>query len=389
MRRTGSGGTTAPSRATEPAGVEPVLPDYGAACLSSLVPALYGRNGPDPAEWLPEAVLGASQVVLLVLDGLGWHQLRAEGSVAPVLSQAAGRPITSVAPTTTATALTSIATGAVPAHHGILGYRMSPGSGRPGEVMNVLRWSSDAGDLRRVLPAGSFQRAPAFGGLSVAAVTRSEFATTGFTAAHLGSARLVGWRVPSTMIVEVSRLLASGEPFVYAYYDGIDKVAHEHGLGEHFRMELRAADRLVGDLVEVLPPGAALVVTADHGQVQIEGSAITPAPEIMASVSMISGEGRFRWLHARPGAGDDLLAAVTEMHGHEAWVRSREQTVEEGWFGGTLAVGFADRLGDVAIVARDPVAFLDPADTGESLLRARHGSLTEAEMRVPLIGLAS
>ena len=55
------------------------------------------------------------------------------------------------------------------------------------------------------------------------------------------------------------RLLAAGEPFVYAYYDGLDKVAHEHGLGEHYAEELRIVDRLVGDLIEVLPPGAVLV----------------------------------------------------------------------------------------------------------------------------------
>ncbi len=64
-------------------------------------------------------------------------------------------------------------------------------------------------------------------------------------------------------------MLAGGEPFIYAYYDGIDKVAHEHGLGEHYDAELRAVDRLVGDIAASCPAGAVLVVTADHGQVDI------------------------------------------------------------------------------------------------------------------------
>ncbi len=56
---------------------------------------------------------------------------------------------------------------------------------------------------------------------------------------------------------------------MYAYYEGIDKVAHAQGLGDYFDDELRAVDRLVGDVLAVLPPGAVLVVTADHGQVDV------------------------------------------------------------------------------------------------------------------------
>ena len=71
----------------------------------------------------------------------------------------------------------------------------------------------------------------------------------GFTAAHLGDSPLAGYKVPSSLVVEVRRLLADGEPFVYAYYDGIDKVAHEHGIGELLRRRTPAVDRLVGDIV--------------------------------------------------------------------------------------------------------------------------------------------
>ncbi|MHB8682366.1 MAG: alkaline phosphatase family protein [Acidimicrobiales bacterium] len=372
---------------------EPVLPAYGGACLSSVVPALTARAGGVP-DWMPDVVAGARQVVLLVLDGIGWEQLRSNAAHAPTLAAATGGPITSVAPTTTATALTSITTGSPPAEHGVVGYRVclsepDHDDWHGGEVLNVLRWRSLTGDLRRRLPAMHFQPRVPFGTSGVPAVTRSEFSPTGFTAAHLNGARLVGWRVPSTLVVEVRRLLESGEPLVYAYYDGLDKVAHEHGLGEHYAAELHSVDRLVGDLLEVLPPGAALAVTSDHGQVEVGLSARLPGPELLAATRLMSGEGRFRWLHARPGAADDLYKAADEAHGGEAWVRTREQVIAEGWFGGPLSPEVASRLGDVALVARAPVAFLDPADTGETRLLARHGSLTEAEMWVPLLAWAS
>ncbi len=363
----------------------PVLPDYGGACLSSVVPALLGRLDTEAPSWLPDPARGARQVVLLVLDGLGWQQLQASAGLAPTLASGRGGPITSVVPTTTATALTSITTGCPPARHGVVGYRVrvEGDDGRDDEVMNVLRWRTGAGDMRQRRPARDFQPIAPFGGQCVAAVTRTEFASTGFTAAHLAGTRLVGWSVPSTLVVELRRLLEEGESFVYAYYDGLDKVAHEHGLGEYYAQELRTVDRLVGDIIEVLPEGAALVVTSDHGQVEVGTSARLPGPELLANVELMSGEGRFRWLHARAGAVGDVLAAAEEAHGAEAWVRTRERIVDEGWFGGPLSPEVAGRLGDVALVAQAPVAFLDPADTGETRLLARHGSLTAAEMYVP------
>ena len=359
---------------------EPVLPDYGGACIDSVVPVLQRRR-PAP-DWLPVPAQEARQVVLLVLDGLGWEQLQERTDIAPVLAGLAGGPITSVAPTTTAAALTSISTGRPPADHGVLGYRVRVGDRR---VLNVLRWRTEDGDARESVPPTAFQPLPVFDGAAPPVVSRAAFAATGFTEAHLQGVRLQGWRTPSSIVVEVRALLAAGEPFVYAYYDGVDKVAHEFGLGDHYAAELRYADRLVGDLLDVLPAGAALVVTSDHGQVDVGDRLVALAPGLADDVDFVSGEGRFRWLHARPGTASRLAAAAAEAHGDAAWVRTREQVIEEGWLGGAPAPDVAARLGDVALVAFEPVSFLDASDPVEAVLRSRHGSLTAAEMLVPLL----
>lgn len=376
----------------------PLLPEYDGACLANLVPALLAvaagrddRNGAVP-DWLPPTARRARQVVLLVVDGLGWEQLRAHAALAPALVGADGadRAITSVAPTTTACALTSITTGRPPSQHGLIGYRL----GAPGdEIMNVLKWTLGTGggrDARRRIRAAEYQPLPPFPGAAhrVPVVSKTEFGGTGFTAAHLADSPLRGYKVPSSIVVEVTRLLADGEPFVYAYYDGVDKVAHEHGLGGHYRAELATVDRMVADLAASLPEGAVLVVTADHGQVDVGARVEVLGRDLMAGTRFLSGEGRFRWLHARPGATDDLLAGATEHYGGSTWVVARQRMVDEGWFGGPLRSGVAERLGDVALVPHAPLAFLDPADTGESGLVARHGSLTPAEMLVPLLALA-
>ena len=359
---------------------ELVLPDYGGACIANIVPALLGPPEETPA-WMPAGVAGASQVVLFVVDGLGWEQLRARPRLAPTLASMAGGPVTTVAPSTTSTALTSLTTGLPPGEHGVVGYRIAV----HGEVLNVLRWSTVAGDAHQTIPPSKLQPTAPFMGERPAVVTRAEYRRSGFTGAHLDPARFWGYRTLATMVTEVGRLVRASEPFVYAYYDGLDKVAHEYGLGEHYDAELTWIDHTVERLLTALRPGTALVVTADHGQVEVGGNVIPLAPEVLAQCALQSGEGRFRWLHARAGRARALWEAAREHHEGDAWVATRDEVVEQRWLGPVVTEAALARLGDVALAARTYVAFHDPLDTGPYELVGRHGSLTSAEMLVPLL----
>ncbi len=359
---------------------ELILPDYGGPCITNIVPALLGPPDETPA-WLPGVVADAPQVVLFVVDGLGWEQLQARLALVPTIATLASLPLTTVAPSTTSTALTSITTGLPPGEHGIVGYRMAV----HGEVLNVLRWSTAAGDARQSIPPSKLQPTPPFLGERPPVVTRAEYQRSGFTGAHLDPARYWGYRTLATMVTEIDRLLRSSEPFVYAYYEGLDKVAHEYGLGEHYDNELSWIDHTIDRILAVLPRGAALVVTADHGQVEVGGNVVPLAGDVLEMCSMQSGEGRFRWLHARAGRAAALLDAATAHHGDDAWVVTRDQMVADGWLGPVVTEAAAARLGDVALVARRAVAFHDPQDTGPYELVGRHGALTSAEMLVPLL----
>lgn len=358
----------------------PVLPEYDGACTANVMRPLL--EDPDRVpDWFPEGVVGADQIVMLVLDGLGWHQMQQRRPLLRGLTEMAATPITTVAPTTTATALTSICTGLPPGEHGVIGYRMSV----EGDILNVLRWSTSKGDARESIPPESIQHDVAFEGQRPPVVVRAEFRDSGFTRAHLSGCRHVPYRMPSTLVAEILHQLRAGEPFVYAYYDGVDKVAHEYGLDVFYDAELVFVDRMVEYLIQSLPGGTALVITADHGQVDVGDRVLPPAPEVLAHVHHQSGEARFRWLHAFPGAEDDLFRAAVEHHSDVAWVVTREQVIDEGWFGPKVLPPAAGRLGDVALVTHAPVAFEDPADTGPFHLQGRHGSMTEDEVRVPLL----
>lgn len=329
---------------------------------------------------MPQVVGDVQRVVVLLVDGLGWNQLQSHREHMPTLSSFQGGHITSIAPSTTATALTSFVTGLSPGEHGIIGYRMDMGN----TVMNVLRWGDENGDLRHAFPPEITQPCPPFLGLSVPVLSKAELEGSGFTRAHLAGVKHMGWRAASSIPVLVRDALNRGEDLVYAYYDGVDKIAHERGFGDFYSAELRAADALIADILSVLPSDTVLLVTADHGQVHVGDNTIIPTPDVLEHVRHQSGEGRFRWLHARRGR-ESALHDAARAYNDVAWVVTREQVRDEQWFGPRIAEPILRRMGDVALVAREPVSFDEPLDGGAFDLVCRHGSLTADEMLVPLL----
>jgi hypothetical protein len=342
------------------------------------VAALQDRR---PEPWLPPDVEGAEAVVLLVMDGLGWTAIESHRSELPMISTMRGRAITTVVPSTTGAALTSFTTGMAPSQHGIVGYRMRLDEG----VLNVLEW--------RVARGGSIpepvdvQPHRPFQGRPVPVVTRREFRNGGFTAAHMRGCEIHGWKTPSTLVEHCRVLVAGGQRFVYAYYDGVDQVAHAQGIQDrYFEAELGAADHLVTQLLHELPEWCALVVTSDHGQVHFGTEGWRPLDVLSGMVSAYGGDGRFRSLYARKGAAGDLAAAAREHFDDEAWVFTRGQLFDEGWLGvAPPSPNVRRRVGDVVLAAREPVAFVDPTHRYETGMLAGHGSMTPDEMLVPLL----
>ncbi|CAN5201466.1 alkaline phosphatase family protein [soil metagenome] len=355
----------------------PVKPDYDGAWIGGVLPALWGSAS---ADWVPEVATYANRVVLLVLDGLGWEMLHEHAADLPTLAAMQGRAITCAVPSTTATGLPCITTGLTPAEHGLLGYRLGMEQG----VLNVLQWRLDGG--RRGPDAKDVQQVMAFGGRPLPTVVRSEFAGTGFTDAHLSGADLRGYQTIAVLRAQVALALAENARVVYAYYDGLDKVAHAHGLtGPVFTAELADVDRLVAELVALIPADGALVVTADHGHVEVGPDGIIATTAVDHLVRRMAGESRFRSLWARPNKQAELLDACTDAYGDTTWVFSREQLFDDGWLGPAGPAHHRRRIGDVVLAPFADVGFSDPATPREDLMLSRHGSLTSAEMLVPLI----
>ena len=189
--------------------------------------------------------------------------------------------------------------------------------------------------------------------------------------------------------MEHLRNLGRGDdPFVYAYYPGIDEVAHAYGLHDgYYAAELAAADRLVGDVLDVLPDDVALVVTADHGQSPCARGRLAHRWATCATSSRSArATRRFRYLHATRGGGAELVEAARDTFGREAWVLSRDELLDEGWLGPDPSPATRRRVGDVVLAAHDGIAFVDPGDCpARPTWCRRTGRSPRAEMLVPCV----
>ncbi|MYD33635.1 MAG: alkaline phosphatase family protein [Acidimicrobiales bacterium] len=367
---------------SEPLALNRTLPTYDGHCVTAVAPALCAGV---EADLVSDAVAAARTVVLLVVDGLGWHQLHRHRALAPALAaaSAATPPITTVAPSTTATALTSLATGAAPGEHGLVGYRIATSLG----LLNALRWRAGGRDARAELPPDELQPVEPFCGQPAAVVTRAEFRHSGFSGAHLRGGTFWGWHDLPGFVAAVRAAVDEGFRFVFAYYDTVDKIAHEFGLGERYHAALAETERLAVALRSDLPAAVPVIVTADHGVVEVLEPPVMVDPEVVALTDGWSGEARLLWLHACAGA-ESALASACERYAGIAEIAPVEQVLDEQWLGRHVTETARGRLGDVALVPRGLQAFTMPdEDQPHHALIGRHGGLTAEEMLVPFAQL--
>ncbi|MGH3675165.1 MAG: alkaline phosphatase family protein [Mycobacterium sp.] len=369
-------------------------PVPGIPYLADVVPsvlAAMGVAGFDNRIDLPSEIGGAC---VLLVDGLGAELLDTYADDAPVMAELRGQTLQAGFPSTTVAGLASIGTGCRSGEHGLVGYSFRlPDAG----VINALRWRPHpwGDDLRDEVPPEQVQPMPttferaASAGVSVSVVSGAEFTGSGLTRAVLRGGRYVGVHALGDLAACVQGAVADGG-FCYGYHSELDLVGHLHGPGSPaWRMQLRQIDRLVESVVDGLPPGGLLAVVADHGMVAVESKDVVDVDDcepMLDGVQAIGGEPRARHVYVADGALDTVLATWREMLADRAWVVSREEAIAAGWFGDRVRDEVRPRIGDVVAAARSSAAVVRRSvEPLESSLVGHHGSVTDAEQRIPLL----
>ncbi|HUG55835.1 MAG TPA: alkaline phosphatase family protein [Candidatus Limnocylindrales bacterium] len=398
-------------------------PDYagrGLANVPATVVELLGaaRDGDLPAlaDLDPALREGVRAVVVILADGLGAAQLSrlVAGGDMPFLATILERArrgdaaqllqITSVFPSTTAAAITTMNTGRTPQEHGNLAYFCW--LEEFGQVAQMLRWGPATArrgsffDDRRNDPARHVRVASIHRRLREHAavsylIEPEHFRREAMTRMHASEAEFVGYVLPTTMGVRLRELLEAmpwrDRPvYAYAYWAGIDTAGHLYGpRGAEHGLEASAFDRVVAHALADRPAGDVLViVTADHGHALVD-------PDRLID---LEGDQELRSLLRAPVAGEPRLAFLhsdhpdrVREHLERRWTGAfsfldRDEAIDAGLFGVGDATLARRRVGDVcAMLTDDRAATVVRVGGHDFYHRGAHGGMTHDEMRVPVL----
>ncbi|GGD19441.1 alkaline phosphatase family protein [Nocardioides daphniae] len=367
-----------------------VEPAYGSRSLVDVVPAVasaLGRPlaGSSTSLVLPEA---ASYVVFLV-DGMGAELLRRYAHAAPFLTSllAEQEPATAGVPSTTVTSLTSLGTALTPGTHGMVGYTSRiPGTDR---LLNGLQWDRTVDPTEWQPHQTAFSRLGA-AGVTTTVVNKRDYEGSGLTVVANRGADFVGADLVGERIAAVVAASAVRPSLTYVYDSDLDWTGHKFGVASvQWLQQLAMVDAEAEQMREALPAHTKLLVIADHGMVDSPPESrvdVDEQRELRDGVWLLGGEARFRHLYCRNGAVDDVVATWRSVLGERAEVLTRSDALARGWFGGAAAATVLPRMGDVMVACRDDLAILSSRDFPyEAELVGLHGSLTPAEMLIPMV----
>jgi len=371
-----------------------VLPDYGAKELGAVLPAALAAAGAAHAVLGRDAerdrlILGlpkARHVVVVILDGLGHHQLESRRGHAPFLRSIVSDVVTAGYPTTTATSLSLFGTGQAAGQTGMTGY--SARNPRTGELANLISWEgADPPEVWQPMP--SLLEEADRAGVTVTTLGKRTFAGSGLTHAVLRGGLFVGAeRLADRIDVALAATKAPGVS--YCYWGEIDAAGHRYGWqSEEWVAALEDADREFRRLAASLGPQTLMVVTADHGMVDVTGASrwdIGAQPELARDVELVAGEPRALHLHVREGRAPAVAERWQAILGDGGVALTQADAEEAGMFGPISDLA-RPRIGDVvvAMAGRSTVVDSRTQSSQSMALIGVHGSLTPEELMVPLL----
>lgn len=346
-------------------------------------------------------------VVVVLVDGLGldlFQQFLEQHPWRQWLPNSILAPLTSISPSTTSSALTSIWTGVPPSTHGILGYEMW--LKEYGMIANMILHSPAAfnGDVGGLLRAGfspqQFLPVPTLGrhllaqNVDVFALQPNAIARSGLSTMLLGGAEVLSYRNLSDLWVTLDELLdkqRGKSTYAYVYWGDIDELSHRFGpQDERIVLEFdtfsRTIQRFVSQRQKQSRGDTLLGLLSDHGQISTPLDPryeLRSHPALLDDLAMLpSGENRLAYFFLRPGREDHARDYIDRVWPGEFIIFPSETVLNAGLFGpGTPYARVHERLGDL-VVFPQATAYLWWADKPNPLL-GRHGGLSPQEMLVP------
>ncbi len=382
------------------------LPDYAGGSIANLMSSIAAGFGSPPtlygalAAYDPLSPEHSGHVVLVVIDGLGYHYLQ-QAAGASGLRQGLLGPLTSVFPSTTATAVTTFLTGCPAQQHGLTGWHMY--LQEIGQSAAILPFETRGAEtsLRQldIDPASIFGYPAFFEQINAEcyALSPDSIAFSDFNCAHTRGATTVPYRSLTQFFEGIERLTRGqgSRRFLYAYYPGFDSTAHEHGAGSLSAANVlrRLADGFERLLRSLSGRGVTVILTADHGFVdapaakRIEVEAHTHLEECLAQP--LCGERRLAYCYVKPDKRQQFETYIANELAHACTAVPSAELVAKHYFGlGEAHAKLSARIGDYTLLMNEGYTIKDwlPGEKRHTLIGV-HGGTTEDEMLVPLVAV--
>jgi len=373
---------------TIPGQSEGLLSPVDLPTLADVLPAAAGLLGVDGFANVARRLFAQegsddtpAAVTVLLVDGLGWWPWQENLARTPTLAAMYATRMATTVPSTTPTALASLGTGLLPGAHGIVGaaFRV-PEEQR---ILHPLSWGGDP-HPQAIQPEPTVFERVARAGIPVLRVGASAYAASGLTRAVLRGGNYAPADTPDDIVTAIA---GHREGLAYAYIPDLDRLGHVHGTHSvEWRDCLAGVDRIVSQVLDSIGPDHRLIVTADHGMVDCPPSARVVMEGLPRAecVTEVAGEPRLRHVYVAAGMVEIVRSAWLDALGDKAWVLRREEFTASGLLG-DVEPDYAERVGDLVVLARDDTVLASEVDALVSGLLGQHGSVSDVEMHIPLL----
>jgi len=335
----------------------------------------------------------SKRTIVMLVDGLGAHNLKAAGGHAPYLNEAlaATKPIACGFPSTTATSITSFGTGLAAGAHGIVGYKVF--DERTGQSVNMLNgWRAEQKpeNWQRQTTVAQLATEKGVGAFVIGPPAYSE---SGFTKATMAGASYISARTLDDRIAAAEALLRGNRDnwVCYLYVPELDQIAHSVGVtSSKWLNELENLNSGVRRLATALSEGDNLTVTADHGVIDVPESSHVYLDEVKLDWSLIAdvaGDPRVNFVYLKDRTYSDQAKKLIEAGvALSAMVLTKSQAIDAGLYGSVSDENIW-RLPDLFVMAGKNVAIYqrDYAPAASLKMIGQHGALSANEMMVPLL----
>jgi predicted AlkP superfamily pyrophosphatase or phosphodiesterase len=326
---------------------------------------------------------------VVLVDGLGSANLRYRSGHAPFLANQLNTDgsIMCGFPSTTVASLASFSTGLRAGKHGMVGYQIFDRETK--QNVNLLTGIPNAQQASIWQSSKTVSELANESNVECFFVGPAEYDGSGFTHATMRGAKYVQAKTIEDRVKAATKILESkGSALVYLYVPELDQRAHAYGSkSAEWIVQLEDLDLAVRKLTNSVPENCGVLLTADHGIVDVDKELQIYIDQLhLPGLVSVGGDPRVLFLYFEGEVTEETKAALKDFVSKRAYVATKAEVVEAGWYGETDSVSFG-RMPEIFLIANGQTALYhrDFAKPKSLSMIGQHGSISDDELFVPLL----